>query len=208
MGDLMEVQATGGVTRRALVPRTAMLSDKVFTALLYAASIVAFLLIWELVAEVLYRSPLFPGPITTARTFATLVVGELPDDVGISLLRVLSGFAIGSVVGTVLGLAMGAYGPIRSLFEPYVHFLRFIPPIAWFTPAVIWFGIGEQSKIFLIVYTTTFVVVLNTIAGVEALPEKRVLLARMFGASPIQITRHGKDTMSPRGRASRSFGVR
>ena len=162
------------------------LDPKIVAALMYAASIVVFFTAWQLLATYIYQTVLFPTPLETVRTFARLAVTDLPADIEVSFGRVITGFAIGGVVGTILGLTMGSYAPIRSLFEPYVHFLRFIPPIAWFTPAVIWFGIGEESKVFLIIYTTTFVVLLNTIAGVEAVPIKRVLVARMFGASPLQ----------------------
>ena len=51
-----------------------------------------------------------------------------------------------------------------------MQFFRFIPPIAWLTPVLIWFGIGENGKYVLIVYTTTFMVTMNTIAGVLAVP--------------------------------------
>ena len=55
---------------------------------------------------------------------------------------------------------------MRRLLEPYTEFLRFIPATALITVAVIWFGIGEGSKIFLIIYTTVFIVIINTAAGV------------------------------------------
>jgi len=54
---------------------------------------------------------------------------------------------------------------IRRLLDPYIEFFRFIPPIAFVTLAIVWFGIGETSKIVLIFYTSVFIVTINTIAG-------------------------------------------
>jgi NitT/TauT family transport system permease protein len=82
---------------------------------------------------------------------------------------------------------MGAIGPVRRLLEPLAQFFRFIPPIAWLTPVLIWFGIGENGKYVLIVYTTTFMVTLNTFAGVLAVPTNRLRAARCLGARGWQL---------------------
>jgi NitT/TauT family transport system permease protein len=182
----MEARLRSPLVSQFLRPPFLRLGPKATSVLMYGVSLLLFLGFWELMAVYFYSSVLFPTPVQTVQTFLRLAVTELPGDVAVSLGRVVTGFAIGGVVGAIIGLAMGSWAPIRSLFEPYVHFLRFIPPIAWFTPAVIWFGIGEESKVFLIVYTTTFVVLLNTLAGVEAVPTKRMLVARMFGATVLQ----------------------
>jgi NitT/TauT family transport system permease protein len=103
------------------------------------------------------------------------------------MFRIVAGFLIGSVVGIVLGLAMGAFASVRRFLDPIVNFLRFIPPIAWLSPFLIWFGIGETTKVLLIVYTVTFMVMLNTIAGIIAIPKNRIRAAQCFGASRAQI---------------------
>src|SRR6202008_2833571 len=86
-----------------------------------------------------------------------------------------------------VGLAMGMFRPVRVFLEPYVQFFRFVPPVAWIIPAILWFGIGETSKIFLIFYTTVFLVLLNTMAGVAAAGGNPILSARCFGASRWQL---------------------
>ena len=73
---------------------------------------------------------------------------------------------------------------MRRLLEPYTEFLRFIPATAMITVAVIWFGIGEGSKIFLIIYTTVFIVIINTAAGVNAVAPNKIRAARSLGAEP------------------------
>ena len=72
---------------------------------------------------------------------------------------------------------MGYFPLVRRLLDPYVEFFRFIPPIAFVTLAVIWLGPGEASKVALILYTTIFIVMLNTIAGVLSVSELRLRVA-------------------------------
>jgi ABC-type nitrate/sulfonate/bicarbonate transport system permease component len=76
---------------------------------------------------------------------------------------------------------------VRRVLEPYTEFLRFIPATALITVAVIWFGIGEGSKIFLIIYTTVFIVIINTAAGVSAVAPNKIRAARSLGASSRQV---------------------
>src|SRR5262245_66512284 len=85
---------------------------------------------------------------------------------------------------------MGSFRPVRKLLEPYTEFLRFIPSVAMITVAVIWFGIGEASKIFLIIYTTIFIVIINTAAGVSAIAPNKIRAAQALGATRAQIFLH------------------
>ena len=71
---------------------------------------------------------------------------------------------------------------MRRLLEPLVQFFRFIPPIAWLTPVLIWFGIGENGKYVLIVYTTTFMVMLNTLRRRRRHAGEPLRAARCLGA--------------------------
>ena len=99
----------------------------------------------------------------------------------------LSGFLGGSLIGIPIGLAIGSFAIVRRMLEPYTEFLRFIPATALITVAVIWFGIGEGSKIFLIIYTTVFIVIINTAAGVTAVAPNKIRAARSLGASRAQV---------------------
>lgn len=136
---------------------------------------------------------LFP---TFTRTVARLVgllrgadpvYGSLPAHILASLGRVATGFAIGSALGAAIGLLAGSVAPARRLLEPHINFFRFVTPIAWISPAIIWFGIGETSKVFLIVYTTVFIVLVNTMVGVTHVATNRLRMARSFGANPLQL---------------------
>ena len=79
---------------------------------------------------------------------------------------------------------------VKSALDPVINFIRFIPPLAFITLFMLWFGIGEQSKIFLIMYATFFIVTINTITGVQAVEEDKIRSARSMGASEWQIMFH------------------
>jgi NitT/TauT family transport system permease protein len=85
---------------------------------------------------------------------------------------------------------MGISPFIRIFMDPYVEFFRFIPPIAFVTLAVIWFGLGETSKIVLIVYTTLFMVAINTMIGVLGVEPDKRFAALCLGASKVQVFFH------------------
>src|SRR5216683_3565860 len=116
--------------------------------------------------------------------------GVLLEHLWASVQRILVGFIAGSLLGIPIGLAMGSFRPVRQVLEPYTEFLRFIPSVAMITVAVIWFGIGEASKIFLIIYTTIFIVILNTAAGVSAIAKNKIRAAQALGATRGQIFFH------------------
>jgi NitT/TauT family transport system permease protein len=155
---------------------------------LYAVGFVSLFVVWHVVAVYIVRSVLFPPPLPVfARALVLIRNGELLVQVWASLERILIGFVIGSALGTVIGLMMGSFVTIRRLLDPYVETLRFIPAVAMITVAVIWFGIGESSKIFIISYATVFIVVITTAAGVSGIPRNKIRAAQALGASPGQI---------------------
>jgi NitT/TauT family transport system permease protein len=157
----------------------------------YAIGFASLFLTWHVVATYLVASVLFPPPLAVARRAAELIAdGSLVENVAVSLRRIAIGFVAGSALGVPIGLAIGSFPLARKLLEPWTEMLRFIPSVAMITIAVIWFGIGEESKIFLIVYTTIFIVILNTAAGVAAIAPNKLRAARALGASPLQIFVH------------------
>lgn len=151
-------------------------------------SVASLIALWQGLSGPMKAAWGVPAPLDIADTFVNLVAdGSLIRHVAASLARILTGFAIGSALAIVLGLLMGSVLIVRRFVEPYVQFLRHVPPIALISIALILFGLGESSKSFLIAYTTTFIVMLNTMAGVLSIPKNRVRPALCFGASPVQI---------------------
>src|SRR6185503_164053 len=157
----------------------------------YLVGFVSLFTLWHLAAVYLVGSVLFPPPSVVFRKAMVLLRnGVLIEHLWASVQRILAGFIAGSLLGIPIGLAMGSFRPLRRILEPYTEFLRFIPSVAMITVAVIWFGIGEASKIFLIIYTTIFIVILNTAAGVSAIAPNKIRAAQALGATRAQIFLH------------------
>ena len=144
--------------------------------------------IWHVASVYLLNSILFPPPTRViARAVELALEGTLWENASVSLKRIALGFAFGSLIGIPIGMAIGSFTIVRRILEPYTEFLRFIPATALITVAVIWFGIGEGSKVFLIIYTTVFIVIINTAAGVSAVAPNKIRAARSLGASRAQV---------------------
>jgi taurine transport system permease protein len=179
-----------------LIPRSPRLkpwaiSDRAKRYLAFAGSLVCGLCIWSILAWWVGKPPFLPSPLATLRGARELIEnGELLASVAVSFSRVLVGFTIGTFIGIPLGLFMGRSEVVRSFVDPYVEFFRFIPPIAFVTLAVIWFGLGETSKIILIVYTTVFMVAINTMIGVLGIDPDKRFAALCLGASERQVFFH------------------
>ncbi len=145
-------------------------------------------LIWHLAATLLVKSILFPPPWPVFERAVVLIEDNiLQEQIVASMRRIMLGFLLGSAIGIPIGLAIGSFRVVRWLLEPWTEFFRFIPAVAMITVAVIWFGIGEESKIFLIAYTTVFVVVISTAAGVGAVGRDKIRAAQCLGASRLQV---------------------
>lgn len=146
--------------------------------------------VWQL-AALHYGEDIIPGPVATLQAaWELLREGSLIHYIGISFYRVFSGWVLGSLIAIPIGLVIGKVYAVRIFAEPLLNFIRFIPPIAFITLFMVWFGIGEQSKIALIMYATLFIVVLNTLTGVLSVEEDKVRAARSMGASEWQILLH------------------
>jgi ABC-type nitrate/sulfonate/bicarbonate transport system permease component len=154
----------------------------------YLIGFASLFALWHVAWVYLLNSVLFPPPgRVIAKAIELAQDGTLWENARVSLERIGLGFLFGSLIGIPLGLAIGSFTIVRRLLEPYTEFLRFIPATAMITVAVIWFGIGEGSKIFLIIYTTVFIVIISTAAGVSAVTPNKIRAARSLGASRAQV---------------------
>jgi NitT/TauT family transport system permease protein len=146
--------------------------------------------VWHAIAAV--TMPIFfPPPSEVAAAFwKTLLDGSLIENVAVSYLRIFAGWTIGCAVAVPLGLLAGRSALTRTLVEPYIEFFRFIPPIAFIGLFLIWFGLGETSKVLLIVYTALFVTFINTLAGAMAVEPEKIRAAQCMGATPRQTFLH------------------
>lgn len=153
-----------------------------------AASVAVGLAAWEISAR-FFIDPFFLPPVSAIFTGAVELVqrGLLMNHIAISLFRILTGFFLGSLVAIPIGLLIGSNLTARQIFDPFIHFLRFIPALALTTLFLVWFGVGELSKVLLVMYSTGFVVVMNTATGVVTTHRNKTLAAQTLGASRWQI---------------------
>jgi ABC-type nitrate/sulfonate/bicarbonate transport system permease component len=158
------------------------------TFALTVASIAIAFLSWQAMSTFIFNPFLIPPPLEVIRTaIPMLLSGEIVADVSISMVRVLVGFTVGSITAIVLGVLLGRLRLLHDLLDPIIELLRYLSPTAMIPIAVIWFGIGELSKYFLIFWGTFFIVLINTIAGVWRAPIARQRAAECLGANQMQI---------------------
>lgn len=152
---------------------------------------IAILFFWELsVAAGWASASLMPPPSAVLATIVALAgSGELFTHIGVTGLRVLSGFVFGAVAGTLLGAATGYFRPLRDLLDPFIQAMRSIPSIAWVPLFILWLGIFEASKITLISVGVFFPVYLGVSSGIIAVDRKMVEVGRIFNLSGFQLVR-------------------
>lgn len=176
--------------RSRLVPLTA-----VQTGLISTITVLLALAVWLVVTHMGLVKPLFlPKLETVLAAFASALEGNIDgapllDHIGMSLLRVISAFALAALIGIPVGLAMGLSPAIRAMLDPFIEFYRPLPPLAYLPLVIIWFGIGEMSKILLIFLACFAPVALAARAGVLSASSDQINAARALGASRIQLLR-------------------
>ena len=140
---------------------------------------------WEVAARAHWISPLFfpPPTVVLATLFEMTVEGRLGPMVGMTLLRLLLGVALGAGSGLALGWVMGASRPVRIAIDPIVAALHPLPKLALFPIFLVILGIGESSKIALVALTAFFPILLNTLAGARQIDRLYWEVASSFGAS-------------------------
>ncbi|MFC9131541.1 ABC transporter permease [Streptomyces sp. NPDC057099] len=129
----------------------------------------------------------------------------LVEHLGISLRRIALGAGIGIAAGVVFGLLMGTVGWVRSLFEPWITFLRTLPPLAYFSLLIIWLGINEEPKVTLLAVAAFPPVAVSTTTAVTAVPKSLIEAARALGASRWDVVR---DVVVPSALPETLTGVR
>lgn len=134
-----------------------------------------------------FPESIFPAPWSVwSATMEMARSGVLWTDLSVSLSRAAVGFTIGSILGVGLGLMTGRVALVRTLLHPFLNLLRPIPAIALVPVAIVWFGIGEGSKYFVISYTVFLAVWFNTHHGMQYVPETYLRAARSLGASKLR----------------------
>ncbi|MET0419903.1 MAG: ABC transporter permease subunit [Actinoplanes sp.] len=172
---------TSSFARRAL---TALTPARRVTGL------VAVLILWQVGATSGWLGSTTPSPAEVIRAGGELISsGELAHHLGVSLTRVAKGLAIGLSIGLVLGLAAGLLRLAEDLVDAPIQALRMLPHLALVPIFIIWFGIGETSKIALIAIGPIFPLYLNVLHGIRGVDERLVESARSCGVGRFGLIR-------------------
>jgi len=146
---------------------------------------IAVLAVWEFLAYLGWVNPIFfPAPSKIAVSGYKLIVsGELLRHFADSLRRIAIANMVAIGIGVPLGFFMGLFRPFENLMDGLVNLLRPIPPLAWIPLAILWFGVGEKSVVFITSISAFFAILINTIAGVRGVEKSLVRAALSLGAS-------------------------
>ncbi len=161
-----------------------------------AATIVVLLALWTAASAFGLVSALFlPSPIAVAKAFWNVattgfVDATLLQHLVASLGRVFAALFASIIVAVPIGFAIGLSPIGRGIFDPIIEFLRPLPPLAYLPLVIIWFGIGEASKIIVIALAMLAPIVISTAAGVAGTSRDRINAARSLGASRLQVLGH------------------
>ena len=148
---------------------------------LYAA--IAIIAVWQgVVTFTSAHVAILPPPALAAETFIELIAtGELFVHIRASLGRVIAAWALAALVAVPLGLAMGRWRRFEHIVDPVIELFRPISPLAWIPLAILWFGISETGKVFIIFVATFFPILLNTVSGVKGVDKVLIRAGQVLG---------------------------
>lgn len=147
------------------------------------------LLAWEIGCDMgLLSSRVLPAPSAIAAAFwQTLQDGTLAAAIAISSVRALKGLAVGASLGFALGVLNGLWRPADLALDSTLQMLRNVPHLAIIPLVILWFGIGEEAKVFLVALGVLFPIYVNTYHGVRTLDPALIEMARVYGLGPLAL---------------------
>ncbi|WP_138754229.1 aliphatic sulfonate ABC transporter permease SsuC [Paenibacillus sinopodophylli] len=168
---------------------------------------ILILIIWQLLGELGWiSSRTLPTPLKVAEAGVELTKsGQLFQYMGSSMSRAFIGFAIGGGIGFLLGLLNGVSQTANRLLDSTIQMVRNVPHLALIPLVILWFGIGETAKIFLVVLGVFFPIYLNTVHGIRSIDPGLVEMAKVYGLRGYALYR---DVILPGALSSILVGVR
>jgi sulfonate transport system permease protein len=168
---------------------------------------VLLIVVWELAAQVGWLSSrILPEPLAVLKSaWALTASGELFTHVRTSAWRAISAFAVGGGLGLLLGLLTGTFRQAETLFDTTIQMVRNIPALALIPLVILWFGIDETAKLFLVSVGVFFPVYLNTFHGIRSVDKGLIEMAKSYGLSGWALYR---DVILPGALPSILVGVR
>ena len=187
MADLTSTRNNYAASRplRAGVPKGVL-----YRCLSWAVPTIVVLL-WEAAARFGLIAPqVLPAPSSVLDTAVNMATtGDLFVHLGVSLLRAAGGFVIGGAIGLALGIVVGFSPLAQALLDRSVQMLRAIPFLAMLPLVIVWFGVGEVAKIFLVALAVLFPIYINTMLGIRQIDPKLMELAGVIGLKRHAIVR-------------------
>jgi sulfonate transport system permease protein len=152
-------------------------------------AVAGFLALWQVASTQGWVSPSVLPPLDAiaAALWRGVVGGTLLDDLAISLRRSGTAFAAAVALGIPLGLAMGQIRPVERALDPILQLFRQTSALALYPVFILLLGLGEASKVFVILWATLFPILLATIGGVKEVDPKLVEMARSYGAGRLTV---------------------
>jgi sulfonate transport system permease protein len=152
---------------------------------------VALLALWQIASSSgLLSDDILPSPAAVVGALKRLALsGELATNVEVSFLRAVAGLAVGGGIGLALGLANGMSKLSEAVSDSTIQMVRTIPHLALIPLVILWFGIGEEAKLFLVALGTFFPIYANTVHGIRSVDPQLIEMGRSYGMSPAMLFR-------------------
>jgi len=181
VSDLITFRPTAPTQTQALLRLRHAIGPRA-TAWIVPAAILA---LWQAASSFGWLSQnVLPSPLGVLKAFWKLALsGELARNVGVSFLRASAGFIVGGGIGFALGLANGLSRTSEALTDSSLQMIRNIPHLALIPLVILWFGIDEEAKLFLVALGVFFPVYINTLHGVRSVDPQLIEMGRSYGMS-------------------------
>ncbi|GHV59297.1 hypothetical protein FACS1894103_2410 [Campylobacterota bacterium] len=152
---------------------------------------VLIVVVWKLAEVAGYTTPYtMPAPEEVVLTAIEFIAdGSLWTHIVTSFLRVIEGFMIALVLALAFGVVIGLNRRFERFTDAVLQLIKPIPPIAWIPLAILWFGIGEASKIYIIAVGAFFPILVNTVAGIKNIDPRYLELSRVYETPKIRVIR-------------------
>ncbi|MDO8178789.1 MAG: aliphatic sulfonate ABC transporter permease SsuC [Undibacterium sp.] len=205
-GDGRKLKVLAGVAATDIKKHVFRLHGLLYQLVPWAVPL-ALILFWQIAAQVGWLSSrILPEPLAVAKAFWSLTIsGEIWLHAKTSLWRAISGFAVGGGLGLLLGLLTGSFRLAETLLDTTLQMIRNIPALALIPLVILWFGIDETAKLFLVSVGVFFPVYLNTFHGIRSVDRGLIEMAQSYGLSGWALYR---DVILPGALPSILVGVR
>ncbi len=148
---------------------------------------ISLIIVWQILSTIgLIPTRILPAPLAVVGAAIQLAkTGELFRNIGISATRAVSGFLIGGSIGFALGLLNGISPVAEKLLDTSLQMLRNIPNLALIPLVILWFGIGDEARLFLVSLGVMFPIYLNTFHGIRSVDPGLIEMGKIYGLNPL-----------------------